>query len=201
MDGAPPPDDKQVELLQLWAETIEAKDRYTARHCVRVAEYTEHLGRAMGIEGTQLEWLRTGSMMHDVGKLAVPAAILNKPGPLTTEEWRIMRQHPEWGDRFAVKLQLPGLVRSVVRHHHERWDGDGYPDRLGERAIPLVARMLCVVDVYDALTSERSYRTALTRDEALAVMQDDAGSALDPSIYRTFRRVIMGDTRAQVWVG
>jgi putative nucleotidyltransferase with HDIG domain len=195
------PDPRQVELLQLWAESIEAKDRYTASHCARVAEYTEQLGRAMGIEGTQLEWLRTGSMMHDVGKLAVPSAILNKPGPLDADEWRIMRQHPEWGDRLAAKMQLPDVVRDVVRHHHERWDGAGYPDRLGERAIPLVARMLCVVDVYDALTSERSYRRALTRDEALTVMQTESGSTLDPAIYRTFRRVMTGDTRAQVWIG
>jgi putative nucleotidyltransferase with HDIG domain len=195
-----PPDPSQVELLQMWAESIEAKDRYTASHCVRVADYTEQLGHAMGIEGTQLQWLRTGSMMHDVGKLAVPAAILNKPGPLDAEEWRIMRLHPEWGDRLAARLELPEIVRSLVRHHHERWDGDGYPDRLADRAIPLVARMLCVVDVYDALTSDRSYRPALTRDEALSVMQSDAGSALDPAIYRTFRRVVLGDFRAQAWV-
>jgi HD-GYP domain-containing protein (c-di-GMP phosphodiesterase class II) len=138
--------------------------------------------------------------MHDVGKLAVPSSILNKPGPLDEEEWRIMRQHPEWGDRLAEKLHLPDVVRSVVRHHHERWDGSGYPDGLGERAIPLVARMLCVVDVYDALTTERSYRHALTRDEALSVMQTESGSTLDPSIYRTFRRVMMGDERAQAWI-
>ncbi len=195
------PDPRQVELLQMWAESIEAKDRYTASHCARVAEYTERLARAMGIEGAQLEWLRTGSMMHDVGKLAVPSSILNKPGPLDADEWRIMRQHPEWGDRLALRMQLPEVVRSVVRHHHERWDGGGYPDRLGERAIPLVARMLCVVDVYDALTCDRSYRLALSRDDALEVMQSDAGTALDPAIFRTFRRVIMGDNRAQVWVG
>ena len=196
-----PPDPRQTELLRMWAESIEAKDHYTASHCERVACYTERLGRTMGIEGTQLEWLRTGSMMHDVGKLAVPAAILNKPGPLTDPEWRVMRKHPEWGDTFAAKLQLPEIVRSVVRHHHERWDGGGYPDGLGERAIPLAARMLCVVDVYDALTSERSYRSALTRDEALSVMQTESGSSLDPAIYRTFRRLMMGDERAQVWVG
>jgi HD-GYP domain-containing protein (c-di-GMP phosphodiesterase class II) len=93
------------------------------------------------------------------------------------------------------------VVRDIVRVQHERWDGSGYPDKLGERAIPLVARMLCVVDVYDALTSERSYRRALTRDEALTVMQSESGQTLDPTIYRTFRRVMMGDERAQVWVG
>jgi putative nucleotidyltransferase with HDIG domain len=195
------PDIRQVELLRMWAESIEAKDRYTADHCTRVADYSERLGRAMGLEGTQLEWLRTGSMMHDVGKLAVPSSILNKPGPLDADEWRIMKKHPEWGDTLALKLKLPEVVRAVVRHHHERWDGTGYPDRLGERSIPLVARMLCVVDVYDALTSERSYRRALTRDEALTMMQGESGSMLDPSIYRTFRRMLMGDERAQVWVG
>ncbi|MEO5510545.1 MAG: HD-GYP domain-containing protein [Longimicrobiales bacterium] len=195
-----PPDPAQVELLQLWAESIEAKDHYTASHCARVAEYTEQLALAMGIDGTQLQWLKTGSMIHDVGKLAVPAAILNKPGPLDDEEWRIMRKHPEWGDRYVAKMQLPTVVRSLVRHHHERWDGDGYPDRLADRAIPLVARMLCVVDVYDALTSDRAYRPAMTREDALAVMLSEAGSALDPSIYRTFRRVLLGDCRAQVWI-
>jgi HD-GYP domain-containing protein (c-di-GMP phosphodiesterase class II) len=86
----------------MWAESIEAKDRYTASHCERVADYTTRLAGAMGIEGTQLEWLRTGSLMHDVGKLAVPSAILNKPGPLDADEWRIMKQHPEWGDRLAL---------------------------------------------------------------------------------------------------
>jgi putative nucleotidyltransferase with HDIG domain len=197
----PSPDPRQVEVLQMWAESIEAKDRYTARHCVRVAAYTERLGRLMGLEGTQLEWLRTGSLMHDVGKLAVPTAILNKPGPLDEREWQVMRKHPEWGDRLVQRLQLPDVVRSVVRHHHERWDGRGYPDRLGERAIPLVARMLCVVDVYDALTSERSYRRALTRDEALTVMHSESGATLDPGIYRTFYRLMMGDERAHVWVG
>jgi HD-GYP domain-containing protein (c-di-GMP phosphodiesterase class II) len=196
------PDPTQVELLRQWAESIEAKDLYTASHCARVASFTEQLATAMGLEGVGVgggrDWLGTGSMMHDVGKLAVPASILNKPGPLDAEELRIMQMHTVWGDELISKLELPPIVRSIVRHHHERWDGTGYPDRLVERAIPLAARILNVVDVYDALTSDRSYRPAMSRDDALAIMQRESGRGLDPTIFRTFRRVIMGDTRAQV---
>ena len=183
-------DDDGSALLRRWL--IDTTDPHSAAlHSERVALLAATLAGALGIhDDAWLEALRIGSAVHDIGKLAVPDSILNKPGPLTDDEWGTMRRHSEWGARLVERLGMSAAVREAVRHHHERWDGTGYPDGLAGEEIPLSARLVCVVDVYDALTSERSYRRALSREEAIEVMNDEAGHTLDPHIYSVFRSAV-----------
>ncbi|HUP88778.1 MAG TPA: tetratricopeptide repeat protein, partial [Longimicrobiales bacterium] len=155
-----------MRVMQRWAESIESKDRYTAGHCERVADYACMLAENVGFEGRDLTWFRMGAYLHDVGKTAVPTEVLNKPGKLTDEEWVQMQRHTVVGDQIVAELDFPWDIRPLVRSHHERWDGTGYPDNLAGEDIPFTARILCVADVYDALTTARSYRPALPREEA-----------------------------------
>ncbi|HEX5724939.1 MAG TPA: HD domain-containing phosphohydrolase, partial [Longimicrobiaceae bacterium] len=179
-----------LRVVQRWGEEIESIDGYTAGHCQRVAAYACALAAAVGFGGRDLAWIRMGAFLHDVGKTAVPGAILNKPGPLTPEEWVVMRAHAEAGARIVAELDFPWEVGPMVRNHHERWDGGGYPDGLAGEEIPLTARILCVADCYDALTTPRSYRPALAHAEALAVLADGAGCGFDPRLVAEFHRVV-----------
>lgn len=179
-----------LELVRKWAESIESKDRYTAGHCERVANYACMLAEAVGMRGRDLTWLRMGGYLHDVGKIAVPAEVLNKPGKLTPQEWALMQSHTVEGDVIVAELDFPWDIRPIVRSHHERWDGTGYPDRLSGEAIPLTARILCVADVYDALTTTRSYRAAMTSAVALQIMAEDAGRIFDPGLFALFRELV-----------
>jgi putative nucleotidyltransferase with HDIG domain len=180
-----------LKVVKAWGESIESKDRYTAGHCERVADYACMLAASLGFQGRDLTWIRMGGFLHDVGKIAVPAEILNKPGRLSPEEFDVMKSHTTAGDEIIAPLNFPYDIRPLVRNHHERWDGKGYPDGLAGEAIPLVARILCVADVYDALTTARSYRPALPAHEALRIMEREAGTGLDPRIFGVFRRVIL----------
>lgn len=182
-------EDTYLRVVQAWAESIESKDRYTAGHCERVAGYAALLAEAVGFQGRDLTWLRMGGYLHDVGKIAVPVEVLNKPGKLSPEEWLQMQSHTVEGDRIVAELNFPWDIRPIVRSHHERWDGSGYPDALAGEQIPLTARILCVADIYDALTTTRSYRPALSRDEALRIMEGDVGRILDPDLFPIFRSV------------
>lgn len=178
------------QLVKAWGESIESKDHYTAGHCERVAHYACELAEAIGFRGGDLEWLRLGAFLHDVGKTAIPPEILNKPGKLTEAEWALMKTHTVVGDRMTAELQFPWDVRPIVRNHHEHWDGGGYPDGLAGEQIPLTARILCVADVYDALTTTRSYRPALSSAEAVGIMARDSGRIFDPSLFDLFSRII-----------
>ena len=181
-----------LQVVRAWAESIESKDLYTAGHCGRVADYTCLLAEAAGFTGRDLVWIRMGAFLHDVGKTAVPEQILNKPGPLTEEEWVVMKAHSSAGDDIVKDLHFPFDVRPIVRNHHERWDGTGYPDGLKGDDIPLTARILCIADIYDALTTSRSYRPAFSHDQALAIMDGLAGQGVDPELYRMFRVRVLG---------
>ena len=179
-----------LEVVERWGASIEAKDQYTAGHCERVADYACMLAAAVGYSGRDLTWFRMGGFLHDVGKTVVPARVLNKPGKLTDEEWAVMKSHTTVGDRIVRDLNFPWDIAPIVRSHHERWDGRGYPDGLSGTAIPLSARILCVADVYDALTTARSYRAALTHAEAMGIMERDCGAAFDPELLPLFRRLL-----------
>ncbi|HEX6558252.1 MAG TPA: HD domain-containing phosphohydrolase, partial [Longimicrobiales bacterium] len=179
-----------MQVVKAWAESIESKDQYTAGHCARVADYTCALARACGISGRDLSWIRMGAFLHDVGKTGVTAKILNKKGRLTDGEWQLMRAHTTIGDEIVAGLDFPYDIRPIVRSHHERWAGGGYPDNLSGEAIPLIARILCIADVFDALTTDRSYRPAYPRSEALALMAAEAGTMLDPKLFELFRNLI-----------
>ncbi len=179
-----------LQVVQQWAESIESKDNYTAGHCPRVVEYACKLAEAAGFAGRELTWFRMGAFLHDVGKTEVPAEVLNKPGKLTAEEWKVMQRHTIAGAEIVDDLSFPWDVRAIVRNHHERWDGTGYPDRMAGEQIPLTARILCLADVFDALTTARSYRPALSRQEALRIMERDAGIIFDPQLFATFKAIV-----------
>jgi putative two-component system response regulator len=153
---------------------IEARDPYTEGHCQRLAMYSTALGVRMGLADDELVALNRGGFLHDVGKIGIPDAILLKAGRLTPAEYALMQEHTVIGDRLCSELRLLDEVRPIVRHHHERPDGTGYPDGLEGEAIPLVARILSVVDVYDALTTDRPYRQALPSAEAVVKLREAA---------------------------
>ena len=177
-----------LEMVERWGESIEAKDAYTRGHCQRVAGYAGRLADEL-LDGWELVWFRMGAFLHDIGKTGVADEILNKPGPLTPAERAAMQQHAALGDAMLAGIEFPWDVRCVVRSHHERWDGRGYPDGLAGPGIPLPARILCLADVFDALTTTRSYHSARSPEEALHIMRTDA-RAYDPQLFPSFQRLL-----------
>ena len=175
-------------LLTL-SNALDLRDAATEGHSVRVAKIAIQIGQAMGLAGRQLETLRRGGLLHDVGKIGISDAILRKPGKLSSEEWDIMRQHAVWGVKILSHIAFLTEALPLVRHHHEAWDGSGYPYGLRGAAIPLLARIFMVADAYDAITSDRPYRQARSPEEALAVIREEAGRQFDPAIVAAFERV------------
>ena len=180
-----------LDVVRQWAQSIESKDRYTLGHCERVADYTCAIARSLGIDEQTLFWMRIGALLHDVGKIVVPSDILNKAGALSVAERAIIEKHPSAGADMLRDVDFPWDVLPMIRSHHERWDGAGYPDGMSGEAIPLSARILCVADVYDALTTHRPYRAAYTRDAALEAMRADRGRVFDPTLLDRFEAIIM----------
>jgi putative two-component system response regulator len=157
------------------ALTIEARDPSTNGHCERLARHAVRLGRTLGLGDEDLDALHRGGYLHDVGKVGVPDSVLLKPGALTADEFELMKKHPVIGDSLCAPLQSLRRVRPIVRGHHERIDGSGYPDRLRGDEVPILAQIVGIVDVFDALTSERVYRTALTPEAAGQYLAGEAG--------------------------
>lgn len=185
-----------VEAVGAVVTAADARDHETTGHSFRVAHYAIALGKTLGIHGENLKAIEWGALLHDVGKMVVPDDILRKVGPLTEDEWHIMRQHPTWGFDMLAEvgfLQPPAL--EIVYSHHERWDGGGYPRGLAGEDIPLAARIFAVVDTYDAITSDRPYRRAHTHQAAMAELQRVAGQQLDPAVVRAFARIPEVDLR------
>jgi putative two-component system response regulator len=165
--------DNAEEVIVSLALTIEARDRYTDGHCQRLARYATAMGEALSLPPEDIRALQRGGYLHDVGKIAIPDAILAKPGALTGTELEIMRSHPIVGERLCGRLRSLARVRPIVRHHHERRDGSGYPDGLKGDEIPLLAEIVGLVDVFDALTTDRPYRNALSIDDAVAALCEE----------------------------
>jgi putative two-component system response regulator len=161
-------------VLTSLATSIEAKDPYTHGHCERLSNYSVALGKKVGLSEESCVALRKGGIVHDIGKVAVPERILLKPERLTPDEWYIMKQHPAVGERICAPLRSFRAVLPIIRHHHEKLDGTGYPDGLKGDEIPITARILQAVDIYDALTTDRPYRPALPVEEALETMRSEA---------------------------
>ena len=172
--------------LEGWSHALELRDEETLGHAQRVTDMTVELARAMGMSEVELVHVRRGALLHDIGKMGVPDRILRKPGPLTEEEWEIMRRHPV--SAFELLSPIPYLKPSlnIPYSHHERWDGSGYPNGLKGEQIPLAARVFAVVDVWDALLSERPYRAAWPKEEVIAYLKKQAGSQFDPTIVEVF---------------
>jgi len=179
-----------LDVVRHWGESIESKDRYTQGHCARVADIASSLAARAGMDSRELFWFRIGALLHDVGKLIVPPDLLNKPGKLTPDEWLLVQRHPIAGVEMLSDVDFPGDIIDIVRSHHERWDGTGYPDRLAGDQIPRSARMLCIADVYDALTSKRSYKTQVSHDKAIAIMREGAGTQFDPELFAMFEALM-----------
>jgi len=179
-----------LEAVRRWSDAIESKDAHTQGHCERVADLSGALASKAGVDESFLFWFRIGAMLHDVGKLIVPAEVLNKPGQLSPDEWAMVRQHPAAGVQMLGEVRFPWDVLPMIRGHHERWDGKGYPDQLRGEDIPLAARILCIADVYDALTTERSYKRAFSHLEAMEIMRREAGKQFDPHIFARFEELV-----------
>lgn len=169
---------------------VEAKDAYTSGHSTRVAELACQLGRHIGIDEPQIQLLHWAGLMHDVGKIGIRDNVLQKPGKLTPQEFAHIKTHPVKSCKVLEPIKALTPVLDAVRHHHEHWNGQGYPAGLAGNDIPLLARILQVADVWDALTSTRSYRNAMSKPEALTVIRDMAGSTLDPQLAQHFADMI-----------
>jgi putative two-component system response regulator len=189
----PIPDDAERDqegILFALAEAVEQRDHHIAGHCQRLAFIAVTLGVAMGLDQLCLLALYRGGYLHDVGKVGVPDSILFKPGGLTAEEWVVMRSHSTRGEEICRHLPSMKHVLPIIRHHHEKWDGTGYPDGLRGEQIPLLARVLQIADIYDALTSPRPYKPAFEPREAVRTIQQEAERGWrDPQIVKLFIRV------------
>ncbi|MGA2182220.1 MAG: HD domain-containing phosphohydrolase [Bryobacteraceae bacterium] len=184
-------------ILFALAQAVEQRDQYTGLHCQRLATYSVALGEALGLSRTELRALYRGGYLHDIGKIGVPDAILYKKGALTEAEWVVMRSHTTKGEEICRPMKSLAPVLPIIRSHHERWDGTGYPDGLSGEEVPLLARVLQVADIYDALTTARSYKAALTHEEAAAVMMQEVERGWrDPELVSLFQDIV-GDVRAQ----
>jgi putative nucleotidyltransferase with HDIG domain len=164
------------------ARTVEAKDPYTSGHTERVADIAMELAREMGFDESQIPTVNVGAIIHDIGKIGIADQILLKPGPLSPEEFKEMRRHPEISSYIVAELELPPIVKQMVRSHHERYDGGGYPDGLAGEEIPLAARILSVADALDAMTSDRPYRNALPLEVALGEIEKQVGTQFCPKV-------------------
>src|SRR5579859_2135749 len=172
-------------VVREWGQSIESSDTYTFGRCERVADAAIRVARALGLDEQTLTTIRLGAYLHDVGKVRVPHEILNKPGPLTPDEFDVIKMHPVWGIELLASVEFPWDLKPIIRWHHERFDGSGYPDRLRGDEIPLAAQIVGIVDVYDALTTTRSYRPAMSHQTAIAEMTR-CRSWWSPRVFEAF---------------
>ena len=180
--------DVYLQALEMWNQDAPTDDDRGPRRGRRVAEYALKLADALEYKGT--DWLKIGAHMHDIGNSGLPKDVLEKPGPLTAEEWQLVQQHTLLGSEIVNELEFPIELRPMIRNHHEHFDGTGYPDALRGDEIPVAARILCIADAFDALTSDRSYRPAFSTEQALHVMQSESGRVYDPDMFEVFKRLM-----------
>jgi HD-GYP domain-containing protein (c-di-GMP phosphodiesterase class II) len=178
-----------IATVRALSNAVEARDAYTGKHAERVAAYGMELAEAAGLEVADSPQIEFGFLLHDVGKVAVPDAILFKTSALTEEEYALVRRHPIIGTEILRDVDFLGEGKLVVRHHHERWDGSGYPDGLTGEAIPLAARVFAVADALDALTTDRPYRPAISFAQAREVVLAGAGSQFDPEVVAAYQQI------------
>lgn len=178
------------ETVEALANALEAKDEYTSNHARSITDMALDVGAELGIEGTDLKRLELGALFHDIGKIGIPSKILAKPGPLDDDEWKVIRTHPELGERILEPIDRLAEVRPIVRHCHEHYDGSGYPDAIAGDQIPIESRIILVVDAFDAMTTDRPYRKALPVEEACRRLRESSGKQFDPEIVAAFLRTL-----------
>lgn len=175
-----------IRIIQLLTGVMEAQDRFTHGHSERVAHYALAVGQTLRLPEAQLDLLRTAALLHDVGKMKIPREILHKVTPLTDDEFDQIKEHPVIGAEWVGKLDPRGQLAKTIRHHHERWDGKGYPDGLAGHEIPELSRIIAVVDAFDAMTSDRPYRSSMSTEKALSILRSNAGTQFDPRVVNAF---------------
>lgn len=181
------------QTLEAWAKALEYRDRETEGHSRRVTELSARLAQEVGCTQAELERIRWGALLHDIGKLAIPDRVLLKPGPLTSEEMELMRRHPTYARQMLSGIPFLRSVMAIPCHHHEHWNGEGYPNGLAGEEIPLAARIFTVVDQWEALSSDRPYRAAWPQERVLAYLEENAGKIFDPRIVKVFlERIVPG---------
>jgi diguanylate cyclase (GGDEF)-like protein len=183
-----------IEATAAFAKTIEIKDYHTGDHVEKTVLYATEIAKALGISGESIENIQQASMLHDLGKVGISEEILSKPTNLTEEEFMKIKEHPQIGADIIRPIQFMRSVIPLIRHHHERWDGRGYPAELKGKEIPIGARIIAVADAYQALTSDRPYRKAYSKEEAIRIIQEEAGSHFDPEIVKIFTEIFNRDT-------
>ncbi|MFN4191178.1 MAG: HD-GYP domain-containing protein, partial [Pseudothermotoga sp.] len=190
---------RNVELIDAydatiegWAYALDLRDKETEGHSERVTELTLKMARKMGIKDEELIHIKRGALLHDIGKMGVPDNILLKPGKLTDEEWELMKKHPFYAYQMLSRIEYLRPAVEIPYCHHERWDGTGYPRGLKGKEIPLSARIFAIVDVYDALTSDRPYRKAWSKEEAIQYIKDEKGKQFDPKVVDIFLTMVQG---------
>jgi putative two-component system response regulator len=192
--------DQTESILFALAQTVEHRDQTTGGHCERLGLLSLALGLELQLPEEDLEALHRGGYLHDIGKVAIPDSILFKPGPLDEQEWQTMRTHPVRGEEICRPLRSLERVLPIIRHHHERWNGSGYPDGLTGTQIPLLARVLQLADIYDALTNARPYKLAMPREQALEIMHfETAKGWRDPELMEAFARLHRGSVSTETW--
>jgi putative nucleotidyltransferase with HDIG domain len=179
-----------IDTLSALTSAIDAKDSYTRGHSERVTDLSMKLALELGLERSEIDKIKLGGLLHDIGKIGIPEGILNKPGRLNAQEFEVIKSHPELGVRILGKVEFLAGIVSIIKHHHERFDGKGYPDGLSGLDIPLLGRIVSVVDTFDAMTTDRPYRKALTEEEALKEIAHCSGTQFDPDIAEVFIRMI-----------
>jgi diguanylate cyclase (GGDEF)-like protein len=182
-------EDTFLSTVEALANALEANDEYTSSHARWITDMALEVGREIGLDAKTLKRLELGALFHDIGKLGIPASILTKPGPLTSEERAVIETHPELGERILAPISRLEDVRPIVRHCHERWDGDGYPDGKAAEDIPIEARVILVCDAFHAMTTDRPYRSRLPVEEAFRRLRESAGSQFDPDVVEAFIRL------------
>lgn len=185
--------------LEALAEALDARDAYTAGHGLRVAEYSIEIGERLGIAQAQIETLRLGGRLHDIGKVGIPDSILLKAAPLNDQERGMMRMHTGIGRRILAKMRASEDLLAAVELHHENWNGSGYPYGLREDSIPVIARILRVADSFDAMTTNRVYRPPFEIDEAVARIRAASGQFYDPEVVEAFEMVLRGARFEGLW--
>jgi putative two-component system response regulator len=190
--------DATENVLFTLARAVEARDRYTIHHAERVGRYSQEIGSLLGFDAEDDELLYQGGLLHDLGKIAIPDAILLKPGKLTPEEFAVMQRHSAEGERICLSLRSVSFYLPIIRHHHERIDGTGYPDRLRNGDIPIGARIVAVADAWDAMTSDRPYRAGMSYDQALTELRKGAGTQWDHEVVGSLVHLIEGGVLSRV---